>query len=242
MDYIILGFFAIGVFFFMVFKMKLALRDAGTPKYGYPMGGQPEDGNNRTIHDRYNSGSIFSLFMLFGVIVLIMYFMVRFGYNGDATTRMVETVLNPSALNDGPTDRNRQDVAPAPNNPPGQVAKQEERLNVSPQVDTYEQAEVNRAPSRYANSAKVTEAPAFDPTIREVPRGGGYWLQVAALSNESKAFELAEYYQGLDGLDAKVVPEPSQGMYKVRIGPFPGQAEARALRSKYGKSWFVVED
>lgn len=247
MDYLILGFLAFAVLAFMWFKMKLALLDAGTPKYGYPAGGQAEGGGPASIEDRYRSSSIFSLLLVFGVIVLFGYFLVRSGHNPNGVTDYVlEEVLQQETHREPQPKRDRSPRQ----NPPGQVAKDVvprtdvPRTNVAPapeaNVENYEHVEVNKAPRLRVNEGKVSEAPVFDPSTREVPRGGGYWLQAAALSNKSKAFELAAYYQDLDDLEAKVIPEG--GMYKVRIGPFRDRSSARATRSKYQKNWFIVED
>ena len=69
--------------------------------------------------------------------------------------------------------------------------------------------------------------------------GGGYWLQVEALSSEAKAYELAAYYQDLDGLEVMVIPEG--GLYKVRIGRFADRAAAREVRKQYQEDWFIIE-
>ncbi|MEM7381433.1 MAG: SPOR domain-containing protein [Bacteroidota bacterium] len=240
MDYIILGFIAFGVLAYMIFKAKLALIDAGTPKFGYPMGGPAEGSGSANIHDRYRSSSILSLFFVFGAILLIAYFMIRIGHNPNAGTDYVlqevfqqETYHNtPDHYRQTPGEEPRGEVANNPNS---------NRVNERPILATMEEATVNRAPQEPTVTETVEEkTPRFDMNARRVPVGGGYWLQVVALTNESKAFEQAAYYQDIDGMEAKVVPE--NGYYKVRIGPFRSRAEARAMRSKHKASWFIVED
>ena len=133
MDYFILGFLAFAVLAFMWFKMKLALLDASTPKYGYPVGGQAEGGGPASIDDRYRSGNIFSLLLVFGVIILFGYFLVRTNHDPNGVTDYVleevlqyetETHREPRS---SPRNRPRQ-------SPPGQVAKDTPapRTNVAP--------------------------------------------------------------------------------------------------------------
>ncbi|QIG80289.1 SPOR domain-containing protein [Stakelama tenebrarum] len=101
-------------------------------------------------------------------------------------------------------------------------------------------------PSPYAQQPPASESSqpgaAYQPPYRPTPSasppsGGGFFVQVAALSNAARAQELA---QSLGGF-----VEPTRGLYRVRMGPYPSRTAAEggraiAVRRGFGDARIVT--
>ncbi|MBA14958.1 MAG: hypothetical protein CMN73_01210 [Sphingomonas sp.] len=76
------------------------------------------------------------------------------------------------------------------------------------------------------------------PTTAAPPATGGFYVQVAALSNGARAQELA---QSLGGF-----VEQTRGLYRVRMGPYPSRSaaeggRAQAVRRGFGDARIVTQ-
>jgi cell division septation protein DedD len=74
--------------------------------------------------------------------------------------------------------------------------------------------------SKSAPAAKTAGAPAIS---------GGYTLQVAALTRESDAFDLARRLQAKK-FPASVLSPQGDKYYRVQVGPYPDQKSADAAK------------
>ena len=94
---------------------------------------------------------------------------------------------------------------------------------------------ITPAPPPAPPAAAVTPSPAVAPPATRAPaavppRTGGYVVQVAALSSRGRADALAR------AVDGYVMPVGS--LFRVRTGPYPGEAAARtALRQIHAKGY-----
>lgn len=126
------------------------------------------------------------------------------------------TAVRVRRTNASPQDENAlqsgQAAADRPDTPPVLLNALRKALPAAP-------AAAERPATSYARPA----APGRSAPARPAPTRGGYYVQVAALSNAANAQGLAQSLHGF--------VKPGGGLYRVQMGPFRSSGEAEAARA-----------
>jgi septal ring-binding cell division protein DamX len=206
-------------------------------------GGKRGSAAERVLESRHVIG-LFMLMLLFsGVFFTLGYVMGRNQYDGQvrAATDLHGKLVNPVLPKPEPALKHASNGTPGekPVDPPappnsdwefyhaGDSKKPEDRLKPIPSVPAAANQNApilvrNTAPPRTAGGApKMTNAPLIP--------GGAYTLQVAALTKEADALELATRLQKKK-FPAFVLSPQTDKYYRVQVGPYADQKAADAAR------------
>lgn len=179
-------------------------------------------------------GLFLIIMLLSGVFFTLGYVMGRNQYDGE-----VRAATNPRTMPD-PGVSPRTEVSPKhpktapPGDAPtgtaaspnsdwefyhaGEAKKTEDRLKPEPAAKTLPAVAKSGTPSKPSGaSSKSVSAPLIP--------GGSYTLQVAAMTKEADALDLATRLQKKK-FPAFVVPAQSDKYYRVQVGPYPDQKSA----------------
>jgi len=199
--------------------------------------GGKRGGGERILEGRHVIG-LFLLMLLFsGVFFTLGYVMGRNQYDGEvraATNPRTmpdpsvspRTEITPRHLKNAPAPDAPTDTAASPNSEwefyhAGEAKKTEDHLKprtAEPAAKTVPAVAKNGTPAKPASaSAKTVGAPLIP--------GGSYTLQVAAVTKEADALDLATRLQK-QKFPAFVVPAQTDKYYRVQVGPYPDQKSA----------------
>jgi cell division protein FtsN len=81
--------------------------------------------------------------------------------------------------------------------------------------------------------------PAAAPRSSATPRGGVYWVQVAAVSRRDVAGKVRQRVVGLGFETEQVVIRAAEGKYRVRLGPFPDASSAARVVARLRAQGFA---
>jgi cell division septation protein DedD len=199
-------------------------------------GGKRGSGD-RILEGRHVIGLFLIIMLLSGVFFTLGYVMGRNQYDGE-----VRAAMNPRAMPD-PSVSPRMDVAtkhsktaPVADAPTGTAAspnsdwefyhageakKTEDRLKPAPAEPA---AKTLPAVAKNGTGSKPSSASSKTVSAPLIP-GGSYTLQVAAMTKESDALDLATRLQKKK-FPAFVVPAQTDKYYRVQVGPYPDQKSA----------------
>jgi septal ring-binding cell division protein DamX len=199
-------------------------------------GGKRGSGD-RILEGRHVIGLFLIIMLLSGVFFTLCYVMGRNQYDGE-----VRAATNPRSMPD-PNVSARTEVAPkhtksAPaSDPPsdtaaspnsdwefyhaGDAKKAEDRLKPAAAEPG---AKTVPAIAKNGTAAKPTNASSKTVSAPLIP-GGSYTLQVAAVTKEADALDLATRLQKKK-FPAFVVPAQTDKYYHVQVGPYPDQKSA----------------
>jgi DedD protein len=197
----------------------------------------------RVLESRHVIG-LFMLMLLFsGLFFTLGYVMGRNQYDGQ-----VRAAMNPKNFGDSevspkpqPVSKKQKDSSPAepsadPATPPnsdwefynaGKPKQTEDRLKPVESAP----APVQKVSPKLVNTAapaKNSAAPSKTQNAPTIP-GGSYMLQVAALTKEADAFDLAKRLQK-EKIPAFVLSPQGDKYFRVQVGPYPDQKSAEAAR------------
>jgi septal ring-binding cell division protein DamX len=199
--------------------------------------GGKRGGGERILEGRHVIGLFLIIMLLSGVFFTLGYVMGRNQYDGE-----VRAATNPRAMPD-PSVTSKTDVSPkhsksvpAPNLPTdtaaspnsdwefyhaGEAKKTEDRLKPAPSEPP---ARTLPAVAKSGTPGKPSSASSKTVSAPLIP-GGSYTLQVAAMTKEADALDLAARLQK-QKFPAFVVPAQGDKYYRVQVGPYPDQKSA----------------
>jgi len=199
-------------------------------------GGKRGSGD-RILEGRHVIGLFLIIMLLSGVFFTLGYVMGRNQYDGEvraatnprtmpdpsvsSRTEVVPKHPKNAPVSDGPTD-----TAASPNSDwefyhAGEAKKTEDRLKPAPAEPA---AKTLPAIAKNGTPAKPTNASSKTGSAPLIP-GGSYTLQVAAMTKESDALDLATRLQKKK-FPAFVVPAQTDKYYRVQVGPYTDQKSA----------------
>jgi cell division protein FtsN len=206
-------------------------------------GGKRGGAGERVLESRHVIG-LFMLMLLFsGVFFTLGYVMGRNQYDGQvrAATEPRTKLQNPFSSKPDPaakqTSKSAPSESPTDTTPPpnsdwefyhaGDSKKTVDHLK--PAVPASAQAQKNTPVLVKATAASKSAANPAKPLNAPLPPGGSYILQVAAVSKEADALELATRLQHKK-FPAFVVSPRGDKYYRVQVGPYTDPKIADAAR------------
>jgi rare lipoprotein A len=159
------------------------------------------------------------------------------GINGRAAVRIRRVTPSPGDLT---ALRSGQPGAPRLDSPPALLTALRLRLpGATAAVAPASAPKIPvRLPTRQSTPISSDRSPTTPP-VASAPARGGYFVQVAAFSSKSRAFQLAKSLGG--------AVSPAGSLWRVRLGPYSSagqaaQARDGAARRGYGDARIVRED
>lgn len=187
---------------------------------------------------------LFMLMLLFsGLFFTLGYVMGRNQYDGQVRAAMNPKNFGDSEVSPKPqaASKKQKDPAPAdtsadPATPPNSdwefynVAKPKQPEDHLKQVETAP-TPVQKTSPKLMNTAAPAKDSAAPSKTQNTPAnpGSSYMLQVAALTKEADAFELAKRLQK-EKIPAFVLSPQGDKYFRVQVGPYPDQKSAEAAR------------
>jgi len=182
-------------------------------------------------------GLFLVIMLLSGVFFTLGYVMGRNQYDGEVRAATnprtmadpsvsARTEVPPKHSKNGPAPDALTDTAASPNSDwefyhAGEAKKTEDRLKpatTAPAAKTLTAVAKGGTPAKPALASSKTSSTPLIP-------GGSYTLQVAAVTKEADALDLAARLQK-QKFPAFVVPAQTDKYYRVQVGPYPDQKSA----------------
>jgi DedD protein len=129
--------------------------------------------------------------------------------------------------------RSAPELLPSPNASTGARPSASNKPANSPAPETKSVDQPSAQKSGDASSDTTSTPPASDqqPSAQPVQSGGGYFVQVAAVSKQEDAEALVESLKGRQYSAFIANPSPDK-FFHVQIGPFSDVKEAESMRAK----------
>jgi cell division protein FtsN len=202
-------------------------------------GGKRGSAGERVLEGRHVIGLFFLMLLFSGVFFTLGYVMGRNQYDGQvraATSPRAPAGVEVAPKSDPAAKRSQEPISSAPTadttTPPssdwefyhaGDSKPADARLKPAPAAKTVTAVAKNDASAKPSNASSKTAVNA--PLIP----GGAYSLQVAALTKESDAFDLATRLQKKK-FPAYVLSPRADKYYRVQVGPYADQKAADAAK------------
>ena len=162
------------------------------------------------------TGKMLGLF--FGLVILCaVFFGMGYTMGKSAVKSAPELLPSPSTTTGAHSAGSKPSSSPAP--PPQEVVQQQ---SVPPGTTA------SGSPSTAASTTQSAPAPSDQPAAQS---GGGYFVQVAAVSKQEDAEALVESLKGRQ-YSALIGTSPSDKLFHVQVGPFTDIKDAEAMRAK----------